>query len=178
MRVELSRLHKEIGATMIYVTHDQVEAMTMADKIVVLRDGRVEQIGTPMDLYSNPCNRFVASFIGSPSMNFFSAEVSKIGLKIPAISQTIKTDTTLPKIPFEVGIRPEHLKIVSSEDGAQVEIIEKLGGLTYVYLEALNGEKIVVSTHEICDLTLGDFVQVSCNPSQVSVFDKRTGNCL
>ena len=178
MRVELSRLHKESGATMIYVTHDQVEAMTMADKIVVLRDGRVEQIGAPMDLYSNPCNRFVASFIGSPSMNFFSAEVSEIGLNIPAISQTIKTDSTLSKIPFEVGIRPEHLKIVSSEDGAQVEIIEKLGGLTYVYLEALNGEKIVVSTHEICDLTLGDFVQVSCNPSQVSVFDKRTGNCL
>ena len=102
MRVELSRLHKEIGATMIYVTHDQVEAMTMADKIVVLRDGRVEQIGTPMDLYSNPCNRFVASFIGSPSMNFFTAEVSAIGLNIPAISQNIKPDIDLQNMLFDL----------------------------------------------------------------------------
>ena len=171
MRVELSRLHKEIGATMIYVTHDQVEAMTMADRIVVLRDGRVEQIGTPMDLYSNPHNRFVASFIGSPSMNFFTAEVSAIGLNIPAISQNIKPDIVLQNMLFEVGIRPEHLKLVPSKVGAQVELIEKLGGLTYVYLEALNGEKIVVSTHEICNLRLGDFAKVSCNPSQVLVFE-------
>ena len=175
MRVELSRLHKEIGATMIYVTHDQVEAMTMADRIVVLRDGRVEQIGTPMDLYSNPHNRFVASFIGSPSMNFFTAEVSAIGLNIPAISQNIKPDIVLQNMLFEVGIRPEHLKLVPSKVGAQVDLIEKLGGLTYVYLEALNGEKIVVSTHEICNLRLGDFAKVSCNPSQVLVFEKHTG---
>ena len=160
---------------MIYVTHDQVEAMTMADRIVVLRDGRVEQIGTPMDLYSNPHNRFVASFIGSPSMNFFTAEVSAIGLNIPAISQNIKPDIVLQNMLFEVGIRPEHLKLVPSKVGAQVELIEKLGGLTYVYLEALNGEKIVVSTHEICNLRLGDFAKVSCNPSQVLVFEKHTG---
>jgi lactose/L-arabinose transport system ATP-binding protein len=87
MRVEIARLHKEIGATMIYVTHDQVEAMTLADKIVVLRAGRIEQVGAPMDLYNDPDNRFVAGFIGSPSMNF-----TAIGFFSDDGSQTPKAD--------------------------------------------------------------------------------------
>ena len=87
MRVEIARLHKEIGATMIYVTHDQVEAMTLADKIVVLRDGQIEQAGAPLDLYHDPDNKFVAGFIGSPSMNFFDGQVKNGSVDIPALNK-------------------------------------------------------------------------------------------
>ena len=98
MRVEIARLHKEIGATMIYVTHDQVEAMTLADKIVVLRAGHVEQVGSPMELYRNPDNRFVAGFIGSPSMNFLKGSVSGSGVRVPALAgREIATGTKLPR---------------------------------------------------------------------------------
>ena len=117
-RIEIARLHRELGATMIYVTHDQVEAMTLADKIVVLRDGRVEQIGSPMHLYNDPDNTFVAGFIGSPQMNFLKSSV----LGLPG-------DTT--------GIRPEHLRI--ADRGAihgTVSHVEKLGGETLVYVRA------------------------------------------
>lgn len=116
-RIEIARLHRELGATMIYVTHDQVEAMTLADKIVVLRAGRVEQVGRPMDLYNDPANTFVAGFIGSPQMNFLKS--GPLGLASA-----------------QVGIRPEHLAI-SAEPGqiaGRVSHIEKLGGETLVYV--------------------------------------------
>ncbi|MEM7491012.1 MAG: sn-glycerol-3-phosphate ABC transporter ATP-binding protein UgpC, partial [Pseudomonadota bacterium] len=111
MRVEIARLHKEIGATMIYVTHDQVEAMTMADKIVVLRAGRIEQVGAPLDLYRDPDNRFVAGFIGSPSMNFVSGTVKGGAVEVPALGATLPVPVTLPSEGSEVivGMRPEHL---------------------------------------------------------------------
>jgi len=115
-RIEIARLHRELGATMVYVTHDQVEAMTLADRIVVLRAGRVEQVGAPMELYNNPANTFVAGFIGSPQMNF---------LKAAALGR--QGDT--------MGIRPEHLAI-SRDHGtlpAQISHVEKLGGETLVY---------------------------------------------
>ncbi|MBA3909783.1 MAG: sugar ABC transporter ATP-binding protein [Rhodobacter sp.] len=115
-RIEIARLHRDLKATMIYVTHDQVEAMTLADRIVVLRSGRVEQVGTPMELYNNPANTFVAGFIGSPQMNFLDA-------------------ASLGFAPGQVGVRPEHLTI-SREDGeiaAEVSHVEKLGGETLVY---------------------------------------------
>jgi len=116
-RIEIARLHRELGATMVYVTHDQVEAMTLADKIVVLRAGIVEQVGSPMELYNNPANTFVAGFIGSPQMNF---------LKSAALGE--RGETT--------GIRPEHLAL--SRDGGTipgtVSHVEKLGGETLVYV--------------------------------------------
>ena len=118
-RIEIANLHRELGATMIYVTHDQVEAMTLADRIVVLRDGRVEQVGAPMDIYKNPANEFVAGFIGSPKMNFLNA---------PALGQPGKS----------LGIRPEHLTL-SPDTGmieARVSHVEHLGGETLVYLRA------------------------------------------
>ena len=114
-RIEIANLHRQLGASMIYVTHDQTEAMTLADKIVVLRDGRVEQIGSPMELYNNPANQFVAGFLGSPSMNFFPAQLVNEG------------DTRI------MGVRPEDLFI--SGDGplaARVSHVEKLGGDTNV----------------------------------------------
>ncbi len=118
-RLEIARLHRELGATMIYVTHDQVEAMTLADRIVVLNETRVEQIGSPMELYNNPANMFVAGFIGSPKMNFIDAE--KLGVK------DVKT----------IGIRPEHIE-VSHKSGdwpAKVIHVEHLGSDTNLYLE-------------------------------------------
>ena len=115
-RIEIARLHRDLKATMIYVTHDQVEAMTLADRIVVLRAGEVEQVGSPMELYNNPANTFVAGFIGSPQMNFLDA--ASLGLA-----------------PGQAGIRPEHLSISrdAGELPAEVSHIEKLGGETLVY---------------------------------------------
>jgi len=118
-RIEIANLHRELGATMIYVTHDQVEAMTLADRIVVLRDGRIEQVGAPMELYKNPANEFVAGFIGSPKMNFLDA---------PALGVAGKS----------LGIRPEHLTL--SQDKGMIEgrisHVEQLGGETLIYLRA------------------------------------------
>jgi multiple sugar transport system ATP-binding protein len=115
-RIEIARLHRELGATMVYVTHDQVEAMTLADKIVVLRAGLVEQVGSPMELYNNPANTFVAGFIGSPQMNFLRAD---------ALGETAVT----------MGIRPEHLTLADQgEITAKVSHVEQLGGETLVYV--------------------------------------------
>ena len=118
-RIEIARLHRELGATMIYVTHDQVEAMTLADRIVVLRAGKVEQVGSPMELYNNPANTFVAGFIGSPQMNFLDA--AALGLAAG-----------------QAGIRPEHLAVsrAGGEIAGQVSHVEKLGGETLVYVRA------------------------------------------
>ena len=146
MRVEIARLHKEIGATMIYVTHDQVEAMTLADKIVVLRAGVIEQVGAPMDLYRNPDNKFVAGFIGSPAMNFLSAKVCKGVVDVPGLQASVKMDVTLPAegTAVELGLRPEHLVIDPKGDTHCIEMTESLGGVSYAYLMGASGEKIVV----------------------------------
>ena len=147
MRVELARLHRELGTTMIYVTHDQVEAMTLADKIVVLRDGRIEQVGAPLTLYDDPNNKFVAGFLGAPSMNFVEGEVAKGGIKAPALSSKIiklKADA-MPKEGSKiwVGIRPEHITLAPKGD-AIVELAEELGGITYIHAMA-GGEKVIAA---------------------------------
>jgi multiple sugar transport system ATP-binding protein len=147
MRVELLNLHYETRNTAVYVTHDQVEAMTMADKIVVLQDGRVEQIGSPMDLYDRPNNKFVAGFIGSPQMNFLEGRVSGTSatgisfvsnglgtLQLPLLAESLKTDQ-----PITVGIRPEHVELQGGQMDASVKgvvnIVENLGGETYLHVE-------------------------------------------
>ena len=133
MRVELEALHKQLGATMIYVTHDQVEAMTMADKIVVLNGGRVEQVGSPMDLYHKPGSRFVAEFIGSPAMNVFSTDGTVQGLGLD------------PKATY-IGCRPEHLELLASGEGqmqATVRVKERLGGESLLYIVTSGGSQIV-----------------------------------
>lgn len=147
MRVEISRLHREIGATMIYVTHDQVEAMTLADKIVVLRAGKIEQVGAPLELYGNPDNRFVAGFIGSPAMNFVTAEVGAKGqLTAKGLNASFATAVQLPaKGQVTVGLRPQQLHLKAGTSHV-VEIVEALGGVTYVHLLASTGEKLVVET--------------------------------
>ena len=141
MRGELTQLHRRLGATMIYVTHDQVEAMTMADKIVVLRAGRIEQTGAPLDLYNNPANQFVAGFIGSPRMNFMPGRVANGGVDVDGLGTVdIPQRPGLQAgAPVTVGIRPEHLVVEPGPpslgtEAPEVEAVEQLGGLSYVKL--------------------------------------------
>ena len=173
MRVEISRLHNEIGATMIYVTHDQVEAMTLADKIVVLKDGIVEQVGAPLKLYDDPDNQFVAGFIGSPAMNFLEGNVEGGRVTVPdlgglefvpefKIPESLKTVT--------VGMRPEHLEI--SEGGPlKVELIEHLGGESFIYIVTPSGRQITAEAKEARHVREGDMVSIGLGSNPFYLFD-------
>ena len=178
MRVELARLHKEIGATMIYVTHDQVEAMTLADKIVVLRTGVVEQVGSPMQLYKNPDNKFVAGFIGSPGMNFVDGVITAGRVKVGAFAdRAIASNATLPEngATVTVGIRPQHLRVDPQGSGLKVDLVEHLGGVTYIYLDATNGERIIVeASAEVDAPAYGSDVSVTFDDENVMLFDAKT----
>lgn len=180
MRVEIARLHKEIGATMIYVTHDQVEAMTMADKIVVLRDGRIEQVGKPLDLYKNPNNRFVAGFIGSPAMNFLQASVSGGAINVPAIGEDVATSFAVPPdgTELEIGLRPEHVKLDPHGNGFRLELLEKLGGVSYAYLEADTGERLIVEEDGESDFAEDSRVGITFDTARVMGFAKTSGERL
>ena len=149
MRIELAQLHRELQATMVYVTHDQIEAMTLADKIVVLRDGLVEQIGAPLEIYRRPANTFVAGFIGSPKMNLLKAsvlgtEAGRARVDAAGLICDVAVDH-LPAVGAEVtlGIRPEHL---AAGPGApvQVQASERLGGVTYAYGRLADGQSLTV----------------------------------
>jgi multiple sugar transport system ATP-binding protein len=156
MRIEVTRLQKQLATTAIYVTHDQVEAMTMADKIVVLNAGRIEQYGTPLELYERPANLFVAGFIGSPKMNFVTGEA--------AAKQGAAT----------VGVRPEHLRIAREGDGwpGTIAVAEHLGSDTFLYVDA--GPIGTLTARHIGELSLraGDRVVLMPDPSRVHRFDK------
>ena len=156
MRVEIARLHAELGVTMIYVTHDQVEAMTLADRIVVLRDGHIEQIGRPLDLYDDPANQFVAGFVGSPRMNFMAAEVvarEDAAMTVALVKQG-GARLTLPARAgvgagdrLVVGVRPEHFVAAGQGDcdlTVAVDVTEHLGSTSYVYANTKIGEQLIV----------------------------------
>jgi multiple sugar transport system ATP-binding protein len=154
MRFELANLHQQLKSTMIYVTHDQVEAMTLADKIVVLDKGEISQVGTPLELYNQPANKFVASFIGSPAMNFFQVDVSKLEGRTAALalpggnSATITTRGGSTAGRVEIGVRPEHLKIVDNGSTAAslqgtISVVERLGNSTILYVETPAGQLVV-----------------------------------
>ena len=176
MRVEIARLHKEIGATMIYVTHDQVEAMTLADKIVVLRLGNIEQVGAPLELYSDPDNKFVAGFIGSPAMNFMDGVVKGGAIEVPAFQGTVSPDVTLPSegTDVSVGLRPEHIDIDPEGSTHTVELTEALGGVSYAYLVSANGEKMIVEERGDVRSSAGDKVGLKYETRRIYVFDKNT----
>ena len=176
MRVEIARLHKEIGATMIYVTHDQVEAMTLADKIVVLRAGRIEQVGAPLELYRDPDNRFVAGFIGSPAMNFFTGTVAEGGIDVPALGRTVAVTAELPTKGAKVtlGVRPEHLEVAAGQGALKAELTEALGGVSYLHLVSRTGERIIVEERGDERARAGDVVNVSFEPRRAMVFDAKT----
>jgi multiple sugar transport system ATP-binding protein len=183
MRVEIAKLHKDLKATMIYVTHDQVEAMTLADKIVVLDHGVISQIGTPMELYNFPANKFVASFIGAPSMNFVAAQAHSAtgadavlglpgGREIKVKTRREITDDKRGSL--ELGIRPEHVVLGRPDDpranlGGTVQILERLGNSTIMYVETAAGQ-IVVQDDGDAPAEAGENVGVIFDPSRVHVF--------
>ncbi|MGB0663740.1 MAG: ABC transporter ATP-binding protein [Pontibacterium sp.] len=162
-RVEIAHLHRELGATTIYVTHDQVEAMTLADRVVVLQGGIIEQVGTPLELYDTPTNKFVAQFIGMPQMNILPKAAFGTG----------------PEAAVEVGIRPEHLVIAEGNSGAikgDVEMVESLGNETLIHVN-VNGNsetQIIVRQYDRCSLRPGDQVSVDWEADQVHFFDAQT----
>jgi len=173
MRVEIARLHREIGATMIYVTHDQVEAMTLADKIVVLRAGRVEQVGRPLDLYHDPDNRFVAGFIGSPAMNFVGAVTENGAVSAPGLGPaSVPTSVALPGSGEKVslGLRPQHLALDTSGNTHRVEMTEALGGVSYIHLTAPTGEKLVVESHSDPKVKMGGMTGIRFDPKDAMFF--------
>ncbi|MGN6685357.1 MAG: ABC transporter ATP-binding protein [Devosia sp.] len=172
MRVELSKLHKMLGNTMIYVTHDQTEAMTMADRIVVLRAGRIEQIGTPIELYQNPDNAFVAGFIGSPRMNFLRATAQPGGrLAVGGIEIESRAQSPLePGRMLQLGIRPEHL----NEAGgvaleAIVDFVEMLGSTSYVHATLPSGETLIAERRGVPPRA-GERIPLRFAPASIRLF--------
>jgi multiple sugar transport system ATP-binding protein len=185
MRVEIAKLHQDLGNTMIYVTHDQVEAMTMADKIVVLRDGLVMQAGTPLDLYNKPANQFVAGFIGSPKMNFLAARAGASSDMIEVAGSRLRLPAVLgpagPDAPLTFGVRPEHI-IVGGEAGealgeVKVQLVEHLGGETVLYTTTAGGENLTVSAAGQLRIHPGENVPLRVDPAICHVFD-REGTAL
>jgi ABC-type sugar transport system ATPase subunit len=169
MRVELETLHKQLKATMIYVTHDQVEAMTMADQIVVLNEGRVEQVGPPLELYRRPRTAFVAGFIGAPSMNFLNvaADGAKLRYGATVLPVTAGGGARL------MGIRPEHLEITAPGRGAldaTVEVKEALGGESYVYVRTSEGDRLVAKVDGEHPAAPGEVVGLVLPPRRLHIF--------
>ena len=182
MRTEIKELHQRLKTTTVYVTHDQIEAMTMADKIVVMHDGIVEQMGTPLELYDKPDNQFVAGFIGSPAMNFLSGKlaangslgfVGPNGVKLPLTRAPANSDGR----PAVYGIRPEHFTI--ADDGAEAEIVvvEPTGSETQV-IAKLGGEQVIAVFRERHQFNPGDRVRLKPNPTLVHLFDENSGTRL
>ncbi len=179
-RLELSKLHKQLQATMIYVTHDQVEAMTMADRIVVLQAGRVEQVGAPMELYLRPRNLFVAGFIGSPRMNFLPVAVQSSDahhLTVALPSGEAFTIPAAPDVPttgsrMTLGIRPEHIRLVAEGGIAgRVQIVEHLGSETYLHVTIASGETLVVRVGGQSTVTADQHVHLSFDEQAIHLFD-------
>ena len=164
-RIEIAKLHRDLDATTIYVTHDQVEAMTLADRIVVLREGVIEQVGSPLELYDRPANQFVAQFIGTPQMNVVSAA------KLPALESLAAV-----KVPEGgyIGLRPEDVNLVSEGDGqfrAQVDLVEALGAETLIYVTTEQGAQIVARQTQRCHLAPGSKVGIEADLAAAHVFD-------
>jgi ABC-type sugar transport system ATPase subunit len=172
-RVELARLHSILKSTMVYVTHDQIEAMTLADRIVVMNKGRIEQIGTPLELYYKPANLFVAGFIGSPKMNQFSAVLrgsdaaTKFGLSVP-----LKTSDQSAS--FVIGIRPEHFTIGGSDQYAfpgRVDLVERLGEVSHLHMSFTSGETVIAEWRGRNAPSIGDKLSLHVDPSNLHIFD-------
>ena len=181
MRIEIARLHKELATTIVYVTHDQVEAMTLADKIVVLRDGEISQVGSPLQLYDDPDNLFVAGFIGSPKMNLLRGITAgttdgKLSVRLPdhgdqAIDVLAPRAAIAPGTPVTVGIRPGHFNQTgASALDLTVEIVEHLGNETYAYARRGTGELITIGMQNDRQLAAGQALQARFDPAQVLLF--------
>ena len=181
MRTEIKALHQQLKTTSVYVTHDQVEAMTMADRIVVMHDGVVQQVGAPLELYDRPANAFVAGFIGSPGMNFLPATVQRLGAQTVAVladGQKLAVPAGLPLTDGEkisVGVRPEHLRVQS--DGplaAEVEVVEPLGMSTQFYARMASQQICVFAMGRI-SVKPGDTVRLGASPESMHLFAPGSG---
>ena len=180
MRAEIKQLHQRLGNTIVYVTHDQIEAMTMADKIVILSAGEVEQIGTPLDLYDRPRNRFVAGFIGSPSMNFLNATVGEGGravlggdagsLPLPSGAKARAGEAVT------IGVRPEHLLVGGQGQSMRltITVTEPTGSETHV-MGHVGGQEAVGVFRERLGERIGAKIPVTADPGHIHLFDPRTG---
>ena len=184
MRIEIARLHKKLATTIVYVTHDQVEAMTLADKIVVLRAGVVEQVGAPLELYDDPANLFVAGFIGSPKMNFFKGRLERVGdgkwqVRLPAFADaaipleiTGSEATSGDEVTF--GLRPEHFDETGSASlELMIEMLEHLGGETFAFARYGNGELVTIQTRNGRSLKSGQPINARFDPAKALVFDDK-----
>jgi multiple sugar transport system ATP-binding protein len=183
MRLELGKLHRDLGATMIYVTHDQVEAMTLSDRIAVLDRGAIAQIGSPLELFHRPANKFVASFIGSPTMNFVNAAVrscnnSTAVLELNggiSVTAPIRGTRALQPGAVEMGIRPAHIRVCAPGSEADplpgtVRVVEQFGTSATLYLETCAGPLVVESAGEVAT-QVGDTVGLLLDPSRIHLFD-------
>ncbi|MBQ1254330.1 MAG: ABC transporter ATP-binding protein, partial [Clostridia bacterium] len=203
MRTELTKIHKKVGTTFIYVTHDQTEAMTMASRIVVMRDGLIQQVDTPQNLYDSPCNLFVAGFIGTPQMNFITGKLVK-----KAADLYFTFGTTEIKVPAEkascpelepyigqevvVGIRPEDIhdeqrQLDANPDSIMectVDVTELMGAEIYLYLgfegqeDATNGKNVIARVSSRSTSRAGDSIRVAWDATRMHIFDKDTERCI
>ncbi|WP_225336515.1 ABC transporter ATP-binding protein [Halomicrobium urmianum] len=200
MRTEIQRLQEELGITSIYVTHDQEEAMTMGDRIVILDDGELQQVGWPTAVYENPANRFVAGFIGSPSMNFVDveAEPGDGGLRLEGTDESFAYRLTAGRAdafgnvtgPCVLGVRPEHVSVVDGSDDAvraRVDVVEPIGSDNYLYLdlgtdesdfEADGAADFIARVPTEVEPAVGDVVDVAFDESSVHLFDAGTGEAV
>lgn len=196
MRTEISKLHKRLGTTFIYVTHDQTEAMTMGDRIVVMKDGFVQQVDTPQNLYDFPTNQFVAGFMGSPQMNFIDAEVDRAGdrytLKFGKYSLTVPTEKNKDDVLKDyvgkgvvLGIRPENVhdepqylaKVTDGLVEADVEVTELMGAETYLYLNC-EGNSITARVEPTSTAKSGDKIKIAFDLDKLHLFDKETEKAI
>lgn len=192
MRTEISKLHKQLGATMIYVTHDQTEAMTMGDRIVIMKDGIINQVDTPLNLYNKPVNQFVAGFIGSPAMNFLSGKISeKDGLMFESSNSEFKFHLIDKKKDYlknytgqeiTIGIRPEDISVEKSSEKSieferELDVIEPMGNESFIYFEV---EKIqfIARVKPLYDLKVNIKVKLYIDPQKIYLFDKNSGDHL
>jgi multiple sugar transport system ATP-binding protein len=192
MRIEIKRLHAQMPTTSVFVTHDQVEAMTLGDRVVVMRDGRIQQAGTPLAVYGNPVNKFVAGFIGAPAMNFLDVSIRREGDSLVAQSPALKlavTETRSPALEawqgrkVIMGVRPEHLMlgntgVLSRSFPAKVEVVEQLG--SEILLETRVGDARVTAARIAPEtpIAAGDQVQLSVQPGRLHFFDPETENVI
>jgi len=186
MRTEIKGLHQRLKTTTVYVTHDQIEAMTMADKIVVMHDGRVEQIGAPLDLYDRPDNLFVAGFIGSPAMNFFLGTIrlngslgfdGPGGLRLPLGAPEQRTAGLSDGMPVVYGVRPEHFTLADDGVEAEIQVVEPTGSETHLVAK-LGGQDVLALFRERHQLKPGDRVRLKPDVGLIHLFDKATGKRL
>jgi multiple sugar transport system ATP-binding protein len=164
-RVEIAKLHRDLGATTIYVTHDQVEAMTLADRVVVLRDGIIEQVGSPLELYDQPANQFVAQFIGTPQMNVVPLQ------QVPPL---VQQQAPAGAVGGAIGLRPEDIAVCASGSTAvpgTVDLIEALGAETLIYVSTPDGAQFVARQNERTGLHAGDAVSLDIDAANAHWFD-------